>query len=304
MARSAFANLLFALAAVTFAIAARPAAAEPDVSAARALYASASYEEALTVLGAAPSSPEGDSAQVEQYRALCLLALGRVTEAEASLARLVMRQPLYAVGKSEDVSPKFLALFRTVREKTLPAAARRIYAAGRQHYDDKDFPGAISAFKDLAALLADPATVAQAPELADLKQLSDGFLRLAESEVAAAEKAAAAAAAAEQQRAPRVYTASDRDVVPPTPIAQALPEWRASASDMTRDRLRGVLELLIDDQGRVETASLREPISPNFDDRLLRAARDWRFVPAKRADQPVRYIRIVEIVLQPQGKKP
>ena len=135
----------------------------------------------------------------------------------------------------------------------------------------------------------------------DLKQLSDGFLRLAELEVLAAAKAAADAAAEEERRAPRVYTASDRDVISPVPVAQALPEWRAPTAELARARLRGVLELLIDEQGRVETASLREPLSPGYDDRLLRAAREWKFVPAKKGDQAVRYIRIVEIVLQPQS---
>jgi tetratricopeptide (TPR) repeat protein len=303
MPGSARASIVFALAAILLA-GARVVAAEPDLPGARTLYAAASYEEALARLGAAPSSPEGDDAQVEQYRALCFLALGRVLEAEDALARLVIQRPLYALDKSEDVSPKFVMLFRTVREKALPAAARRAYAKARQHYDEKDFAEAIKAFKDLASLLADPAASSQASDLGDLKQLSEGFLRLAELEVAAANKAAADAATAEQQRAPRVFTASDPDVVAPTPITQSLPEWRASSSDLARNRLRGVLELLIDDQGRVETASLRERISPNYDDRLLRAAREWKFVPAKRGNQPVRYIRLVEIVLQPQGQKP
>src|SRR3954470_17033814 len=60
------------------------------------LYASAAYEEALSVLtqlhDAAPSSIPAE--QIGQYRAFCLFALGRSTEAQAVAAALIESNPL------------------------------------------------------------------------------------------------------------------------------------------------------------------------------------------------------------------
>ena len=78
------------LATVTFVLsAAVPIAAQDgnQLAAARDLYASARYDEALAVLnglGSGLDAPERKS--IEQYRSLCLLALGRGTEAEAAIA--------------------------------------------------------------------------------------------------------------------------------------------------------------------------------------------------------------------------
>jgi outer membrane biosynthesis protein TonB len=36
-----------------------------------------------------------------------------------------------------------------------------------------------------------------------------------------------------------------------------------------------------------------------YDQALLRAARDWKFQPARRQGQPVRYLKVVEIHLAP-----
>ena len=54
-----------------------------DANVARELYAAAEYEDALTILNRlrqTPSKPE-DVRTIDQYRAFCLLALGRAAEA-------------------------------------------------------------------------------------------------------------------------------------------------------------------------------------------------------------------------------
>ena len=73
-------------AAITF----WPAAlfAQDSLSAARELYASAAYEDALAVLSrlnAAGMRPD-DGRTADQYRALCLLALGKTAEASQAIA--------------------------------------------------------------------------------------------------------------------------------------------------------------------------------------------------------------------------
>jgi hypothetical protein len=78
-------------------------AVDEIVAKAKALYESAAFAEALAVL-ANNTSPEG-----YQYRALCLLALGRVADAERELTALVTVAPTFVV-LDEDVPPRFVVL--------------------------------------------------------------------------------------------------------------------------------------------------------------------------------------------------
>ena len=61
------------------------ALAAPDLANVRDLYAAASYAEALEVLGGVEGTDNTEV--VEQYRALCLLGLGRTADAEKALER-------------------------------------------------------------------------------------------------------------------------------------------------------------------------------------------------------------------------
>ena len=71
-----------------------PAAAQLDgptsqggpLNTAKDLYASARYDEALSVLNGLRIGDSADRRAVEQYRSLCLLALGRASEAESAIA--------------------------------------------------------------------------------------------------------------------------------------------------------------------------------------------------------------------------
>jgi hypothetical protein len=73
---------------------------ENPLTAARDLYASARYDEALAVLNGLPSDAvASDRKSIEQYRSLCLLALGRGTEAESAIAAVVTADPLFMPGR-------------------------------------------------------------------------------------------------------------------------------------------------------------------------------------------------------------
>src|SRR5262245_47898268 len=91
-------------------------AAAGDLDSAKALYAAASYEEALAALDQLGGGP--DSIQVNEYRALCLLALGRARDAEAPLQQIVSADPLYKIPAAE-VSPRLVDLFHDVRKRAL-----------------------------------------------------------------------------------------------------------------------------------------------------------------------------------------
>ena len=100
--------LLIAAACIALANA---AAAQDQLSAARDLYASAAYEEALTALtrlheggGAAASE------QVDQYRAFCLFALGRTAEAQSIAEALIAKSPLIEIDANSKLGPGLVAI--------------------------------------------------------------------------------------------------------------------------------------------------------------------------------------------------
>jgi tetratricopeptide (TPR) repeat protein len=285
--------------------------ATDNFMAAKALYASGNYEEALSRLTNATAA--GGAAEVNQYRALCLLALGRSSEAERSLEDLVTQRPLFKMSET-DVSPRVVAMFHDVRKRLLPAATRDLYARARTNYDQKLYSRAATEFKDVLQLLVDPDLGKDAAALTDLKMIAEGFLKLAEVEVAAAVKAEMdAAAAAKTQAAPevpkapevpasaRIYTDADKDVTPPVDIgSRTLPEWKPPTGAAGQFEYRGVLRLLIDEQGKVEQVALVQKVLDTYDPLLLAAARNWTFRPARRNGQPVKYQKIIGITLLPR----
>jgi TonB family protein len=274
------------------------AAAAPDLSSARALYASAAYEEALSVLNAI-ETPE-NTELIDQYRALCLLALGRVDQAKASLERIVLRKPLYAMPEAE-VSPRLVTLFHEVRRQALPEAATGVYEAARTSFDRGQFETAAAQFRELLAIAGDPDVDRQQSSLAELSRLAEGFLKLSEAALAPppAPPAAAPAPAPGPPPVPELYTVGAEGVTAPVAIERTLPPWSPPSPALARSIFRGVLEVVINEQGIVERASLTEPISPLYDRRLLEAAKGWRFRPATKDGTPVSFQLPISIVLQP-----
>src|SRR3954470_23817867 len=97
---------------VLMAAAAGGAAAQDSIDAARELYAAAAYEDALAVLNRLHPAdrPAIEARSIEQYRAFCLLALGRAPEAERAIAAVVTGEPLYQPQQA-DVSPRVRSMF-------------------------------------------------------------------------------------------------------------------------------------------------------------------------------------------------
>jgi hypothetical protein len=282
------------------------ATAADDLSAVKDLYASASFEEALTRLASVQSrlSPE----QTEQYRALCLLGLGRSGEAEQSLQRLVEANPLYEIPESE-VPPRLVTMYHDVRKRLLPATTRDLYAKAKAAFDAKQYASASSQFREMLALIGDDDN-ASGTDLSDLKMLGEGFLKLSDGEVIAAAKAAqdaaARAAAAATPAAPApppapvIYGAENADVMPPADLDRRLPLWNPPTVVARTLEYRGLLEVVIDERGLVESATLRKPVAPTYDPMLLDAAKHWKFQPATRNGAPVKYRKTFDIVLAPR----
>jgi TonB family protein len=239
--------------------------------------------------------------QVEQYRALCLLALGRADEAELSLERLVTRRPLYLIPEAE-VSPRLVALFRDVRRRALPGAAREAYRKAKASYDAKDLEAAVAGFEELLKIVADSDADQETGSLGELRDLADGFLTLARGAQAPA-PATPAPQPTPPPPAPPVYTAADTAVTPPVEIDRRLPAWIPPTSSLARTAYRGVLEIVINELGAVESATLLQSVNTYYDVELLRTARIWRFRPAVKDGEPVPYRKAIEIFLRPQSSE-
>jgi TonB family protein len=282
---------------------ASPAAAQDNpLNTARELYASARYDEALLVLNGLRPGPGGggDLKSIEQYRSLCLLALGRGAEAEAAIAAVVSADPLYLPSEAE-ASPRVRTAFSEVRQRQLPEIARARYAAAKATFDRKHYAQAEQQFRELLRLIDDPD---MGGRLGDLRLLVSGFLDLSAAAAAPppepAREAAPAAAAPPPPTKPalppdHVFTAADAGVVAPVAVKQDVPRVPSAITSQTRDR--GILELVIDQQGRVTSIDIKVRMHPMFDSQLIQAAKDWRYRPATLDGKPVRYRKLVQVTV-------
>jgi TonB family protein len=279
--------------------------AQDSLSAARDLYASAAYEDALAVLSrlnAAGLRPD-DGRTAEQYRALCLLALGKNAEAQQAIEVVVASQPLYRPSQGE-VSPRVRSAFSEVRQRVLPGLVQQRYAQYKVAFDRKDYERASAGFNELLALYNDPDmanAVGKAP-LSDLRVLIGGFYELslqalapppAPAPAAAAPTAAAIAPVVEAQR---VYASGDANVVPPVTLRQQLPPFPGTVNRP----MVGALEVVIDENGNVVSAAMRASVVPNYDRQVLNAASNWRYKPATVNGAPVKFRKMVQVAVTPQ----
>jgi len=289
------------LAVVVWAVAAQgqvTLASSDDLASARALYAAGDYETALTRLAAARTDATAD--EVDQYRAMCLLALGRNSETEQALRELVDRRPHYRMSE-DDLSPRLVAMFRGIRKQLLPGIVMALYGKSQRTFEEKRYTEASSGLRDTLDLLADPDLAGAAASMRDIKLLAEGFLKLADIEVASAKDAEAAAAAARTRAAaaqqpppapPRLYSDNDSGVTPPVAIERTLPAWRPSNPLTASRSYQGHLRVVIDETGRVESATLLRPFLPGFDTDVVAAAKKWRFRPATLAGVPVKFTKL------------
>ena len=291
------------------------------LEAATGLYTSAAYEDALAALdqiamaGAATSPAE--RATVDHVRMLCLLALGRTAEGEQAIVSLLDRQPGYRLN-ADDVAPRVLRLFNDVRQRALPDVVRRRYREAKRLYDARQHEQAATAFAVVRDLLADPDLAASTdPTLTDLANLAEGFADLNRAALDAEERRATEARAAEEKRALdaaaasradaaapapapdlslRIFDMRDTDVTPPVIERQDVSRW---VSNLPRPRAGtnlGSIEVVIDESGAVTAATIRASVSRFYDTMLIESSQLWRYRPATRLGQPVKYRRLIAIV--------
>jgi hypothetical protein len=283
--------------------------AEDSLSSARDLYAAAAYEDALAALDRlrAGGVRVDENRAVDQYRAFCLLALGKSTEAAQAIEAVVSADPSYHPSDS-DVSPRVRAAFSDVRRRLLPDLAQQKYVQAKAAFDRKDYRAASENFSQLLDLFADPdlAAAASRPPLTDLRVLTVGFRELSVQAVqalapppplpAVAPQAVPLPAALPPPEPLRIYAASDTNVVPPATVRQDVPPFGGSIFKP----ILGVIEVVVDERGNVITATIRGPMNIVYDRQVLQAASQWRYRPAMLNGTPVRYRKFIQIALTPK----
>jgi TonB family protein len=294
------------------------AAAQDSFARAKEFYDSAAYEEALQVLGKLDAS--SSSTEVAAYQVFCLVALGRSAEASQAIQSIVRTDPLFRPSEAQ-ASPRVRAFFEDVRRPLLPDVVRQTYARAKSAFDQKDMKTAGAEFDRVIGLLDELG--AEGDGTSDLKTLAVSFrdlTRLASTPAPAPAAPAPAPTAAASTPAigemgpvvattttvatttptgPRIYGPSDTGLTKPVAITRPLPPWQPRTPVEAKQSFRGVLEVVVDEQGRVAKATLLEPVHPTYDAVLLKAIQDWKFRPAMREGVAVVYRYTADINLGP-----
>jgi hypothetical protein len=275
--------------------------AQESLANARQLYASADYKGALTMLnallGASPSPQDRQS--IELYRTFCLVAMGSTDEANKAIEAMVSRDPLYRPNM-DDVPPRLRTVFSDARKRLLPGLIQERYVIAKAAFDRGDMKIAADGFTQVLMALGDPdiGPAAKQPPLADLRVLASGFndltvRALAPPPVPVVQLPVPTPAPVAPPREPIVYTQDDKNVLPPVVVRQDLPQFPGR---VTFDRM-GVLEIVIDLNGGVESATMLESVEPLYNRLLLAAAKNWTYRPARLEGAPVKYRRRIQVSL-------
>ena len=141
------------------------------------------------------------------------------------------------------------------------------------------------------------ASVANQPPFSEIRTLASGFRDLSTlpstqpvSRTPPAAVPVAPPPAPPPPMPPRVYAIEDVDVIPPVVIRQSL----AALADVFALR-SGLLEIIIDEIGEVEVATVRASVNPVYDRLVIATARSWRYRPATLAGVPVKFRKLIEL---------
>jgi hypothetical protein len=307
--------------------------AQDSLSAAKDLYASAAYEDALSTLtrlnGDVSTAPEIVK-QVDEYRAFCLYALGRTGEAESVAESIIRKEPLTKLDVA-DASPRLELMFTNVRKRLLPSLIRERFRTARSSLDQKDYSAAEPQLAEARLMISDAEKLGVKDDgLADLSILVDGFLQLirstadqrtspapapAPASAPVPVPAPAAAAAGSNALTPparpqvphtlppvapgsaRVYNVGDDGVSPPVALDQRLPAMTIELARIVKAlKTTMLLDVVIDERGDVVDSIVRRSINESFDDLIVRASRRWKYRPAMKDGGPVRYVKTLVLV--------
>ena len=298
-ARSLLLTLLFVVSAVI------QVSAEDSLDTARQLYAAAAYDEALAMLDRLHGLASDEAApELEQERALCLLALNRVADAERAIAAVVQANPLY-VPDGSAVSPRVRATFHDVRTRLMPDLVRTTFARARASFDRNEYARALVDFDIVLALMRDaPDAFRGNAGLEDLAVLAQGFKTLSEAALKPVETPAPAQAEAPPPTAPpsednlveRIFDATMAGVTPPVTINQEVPQWRPMMGTPPSDP--GLIAVTISESGLVERLEIIRSLHPSYDVLLRKLSEKWQYMPATYDGMKVKFRKSIRLALR------
>ena len=309
--------------------AAATVSAQGQLTKAKALYDAANYEEALTTLATVHET------EAQQYRALCMLALGRAKDASVEVDSLIASAPTFEPS-AEDVPPRFVSLVSDAKKRLLPSIARKTFSEAREQFKSGDRAEALKKF-DLVVTLASTGTFKDTSDAEDLRTLASGFIELARASAPArpapttpvpapeppkvAETTPGAAPVPTGAAAPRPATATappvsaktpppsaktpppsakappaSADVVQPVAVRQTIPPIPAGITGQGSPTASVRVEIGMD--GHVVKASMQQSAHPLYDRLVLQAAREWLYRPAMLNGRPVPSEKVVTIQLR------
>jgi tetratricopeptide (TPR) repeat protein len=286
-----------------------PVSAQEPLTKAKALYDAANYEDALSLL-APVQKPEA-----QQYRALCLLALGRSQDASNEVDSLIASAPTFEPS-AEDVSPRFVSLVSDAKKRLLPGIARKTFNEARDQFKSGDRAGAAKKF-DLVVTLAATDGFKDTSEAEDLRTLASGFIELADASQLREEQKATAPAPPKTAEATAPSPIPTTTTVPPSSVAapsssgthltptevsqpvvvrQIIPAIPSGIAGMGSPTASVRVEIGTD--GHVISASMQQSAHPLYDRLVLQAAHEWLYTPAMLNGRPVPSEKVVTIQLR------
>jgi TonB family protein len=277
-------------------------AAEGSLDDAKKLYAAASFENSLAALAqidvAASKSPE-----VLEYKALCLLALGRVAEAQSVVDTLVSTAPTFVPG-DDDVPPRFVAVLNETRRRLLPEVTRRLFNDARDQFRARNQGLAKEQFEQVLRL-TDDGVWRETNDAGDLRTLASGFLelvnsapRIGDQRPSRSVESVPTAASSSPKVAGPVVKRPKTDLQPPIAIEQSMPKWRPTDAVTAQRRFTGAVRVRIGKDGHVIDAAIAVATDPDYDKQLLEAARSWRYTPGQRNGEPIEMEKLVTFSLR------
>jgi TonB family protein len=289
---------LKAFAVAAFVLGAAVSVHAQSLVAARDLYASAEYTDALSMLDSLSvrEHSQEDRRTIELYRTLCFLAVGRRADADRAIEALVTHDPLFRPA-ADEIPPRMRSAFTETRKRLLPSILQHKYAEAKTAFDRGEFVSAVEGFKQVLDGLADPDMApasAQLP-LSDLRTLAVGFHELSVKAAMPPPAPPAPDPSAAAPPAARIYGIGEPGVVAPITIVQRVPPFRGK---VLKEGV-GILEVIIDETGGVESARMRVSLNGAYDKLVLDAAKTWQYQPASFNGVPVRFRKLVQVSLVP-----
>jgi tetratricopeptide (TPR) repeat protein len=292
--------------AISFAVLfAPPLQAQDPLAAARDLYASAQYDEALSVLDhlADGALPNEQRQSIDLYRSLCLLAVGRRDDADRAIEAIIARDPLYQ--PNADLPPRTRTAFSDVKKRVLPAVVQQRYDEAKITFERGEFESAAAAFQRVIEALDDPdiGAAAAQPPLSDLRTLATGFHNLSVKSIPPPPPPPPPAPDPVPEPPvvlpPRIYTGEEAGVRPPVTIAQELPRFPGI---VPFSGIKGIVEVVIDERGAIESAVMVVPVSNSYDKLVLAAVNKWQYQPATMNGVAVKFRKRVQISIAPPSQ--